>query len=271
MLCLTLTVLALIMTGCGTHEDLGENGDTIEVLPIETALASSALQYPATNDLFYYNVYDDYIAITKYIGDGTFVENNGSFTPPTSIKIPDVIDGLPVYVIGDNAFASATIEKIEISNNVVSIGAAAFKNCKNLKEVHFVAVQDLCDGRETANGVRTIGASAFEECAALSSIIIPDSIESIEASAFAGCTSLKKINFPNTIVAIPENVCFNCTNLEEIYISDSAVEIADSAFHGVSPSAQIYGGVYSQAAHYAAKYFMLFVINRELPEPVVSN
>ena len=73
------------------------------------------------------------------------------------------------------------------------------------------------------------------------------------------------------IVSIPENVCFDCESLREIHISDSAVRIENTAFLNVAPDAQIYGGVYSQAAHYAADHFMLFVIDRKLPNPNIPD
>ena len=153
ILCL---LIAIFITGCGTsNEVIDEN--VVEIMSIESALASSALQYPATNDLFYYNVYDDYIAITKYLGDETFIDNAGELATPTTVKIPDVIDGLPVYIIGDGTFSAASFETIEISKNVVSIGSSAFENCKNLKEVTFVDVIETCEGRESGNGVKTIG------------------------------------------------------------------------------------------------------------------
>ena len=270
-----LLVGVSLLTGCQTTLEQESPPDVEqsvhETIPIDAVIASSALQYPATNDLFYYNVYDDYIAITKYLGDENLVKEDGEFVTPTDIKIPDMIDGLPVYIIGPGAFNGAAIESVAISKNVVQIGANAFSNCPNLRKVTFTDITETSESVTEGNGAVSIGSSAFKNCVSLEEITLPDSVEALGEAVFSGCVELKKINLPSFVVSVPDDLCTNCEKLTEIYISDSAVEISDSAFSTVARDAKIYGGVYSQSAHYAANHFMLFVINREKKEIKVSE
>lgn len=270
---LTLSLLAgaIIFSGCQTTLDEGITTEVTETVSIDAIIASSVLQYPANNDLFYYNVYDEYVSITKYLGDETLIKKEDGFVVPTEVAIPDMIDGLPVYTIGPNAFEGATFETVAISKNIVSIGDSAFYNCKNLKSVTFVDVKETNENMTQGDGVVTIGANAFSGCEKLENIKLPDSVETIGESAFYACESLTKINVPKLITYVPKGFCQKCTSLKEIYIADSVTEIENTAFAEVARDARIYGGVYSQSAHYAANNFMLFVINREKEEIKIND
>ncbi|MBO5851196.1 MAG: leucine-rich repeat domain-containing protein [Clostridia bacterium] len=57
---------------------------------------------------------------------------------------------------------------------------------------------------------------AFKDCTFITSVSIPDSVESIGEAAFDGCTSLKTITIPNTVTNIGHGVVTNCTSLESI-------------------------------------------------------
>jgi hypothetical protein len=64
-----------------------------------------------------------------------YVTNNGAITitgysgSGGELIIPDTIDGLPVTVIGGNAFRNTDLTKITIPNSVTSIEAEAFYEC----------------------------------------------------------------------------------------------------------------------------------------------
>lgn len=97
------------------------------------------------------------------------------------------------------------------------------------------------------NGITSIGQSAFAGSTALSSVTIPDSVESIEyasfsdsgieeisipknikrmgASIFRGCNKLKKATISEGIKAIPNETFTDCKNLKEINFPNSIEEI----------------------------------------------
>ena len=67
--------------------------------------------------------------------------------------------------------------------NVSSIGANAFKNCIDMRELHL----------ELATNLAEIEFSAFEGCSAISKVTIPSNCVKLGYNAFFGCSSLKHI------------------------------------------------------------------------------
>ena len=298
VLCILFAAATLFLASCQKDIEVAPEPPAPVDMEREEIIAGTELQYPVEKSVFYYEVYGDktndgvgYVAITKYLGDRTLTMEDGVYTPPKHIIVPDTIDGLPVYVIGPDAFKGASIETIKISKNVVSIEAGAFVGCPNLKEVEFTDVIVDVKNCEEGTGVKSIGtsafaecpnlttiklpdslvklgASAFAECVSLKEIVLPAALEELGSSAFSGCLSLKEITIPEYITEISSNVCYGCSKLADIYICDSVTSIESSAFAGVHTRAKIHGSPYSRSAHYAAEHFMLFSIQEK---PIVDD
>ena len=75
------------------------------------------------------------------------------------------------------------IEKINIPDNVTSIGKNAFYLCSKLTNVMI------------PNSVISIGTAAFWDCSKLKSVIIGNNVTSIGYGAFVHCYNLKSITF----------------------------------------------------------------------------
>ena len=80
--------------------------------------------------------------------------------------------------------------------------------------------------------VTTIGASAFSEDLKLTSIYIPNTIETIGANAFKSCSNLNSVEFAedSVLTTIEAHAFNNCINLSSITIPDSVILIGESAF-----------------------------------------
>ena len=101
---------------------------------------------------------------------------------------------------------SEALEKIEIPENVDSIGLCCFYGCKNLKEVRLSPKMSYI-GRgafsycinlpkiDLPNSVKYIGYGAFENCTSFTSLTIPENLEVIEDNAFKGCKGIKKLDY----------------------------------------------------------------------------
>lgn len=240
----------LLFSGCQQNADFSPDNKEAVSISISEVLQTSKLQYPAENKDFYYNVYDDYVAITKYLGDS---EN---------VIIPNTLEDLPVYVIGPCSFEKSLIKSVEIPENVYRIGYMAFKNCVNLQSVSFVKPKENSSG----TGVVEIGEQAFIGCTSLSDITIPDTVTGLYKEVFRNCTSLTKISFPSSVTAIPSGFCNGCTNLKEVYINESVTSIPTNAFQYISPDVCFYGKAYSAAAIFASQNFFSFVVVENVTE-----
>ena len=78
------------------------------------------------------------------------------------------------------------VKKVVISEGVTSIGANAFKNCKQLSEI------------DIADSVESIGYCAFAGCVSLKEISIPKNVKTIGRSAFGNCELLDTFDFNAT-------------------------------------------------------------------------
>lgn len=102
----------------------------------------------------------------------------------------------------------------------VAIGARAFKDCSNLKNLVI------------PEGITYIGDSAFNNCTGLTDISIPQSITSIGTNAFYNCSSLTDISIPQSVTSIGGSAFCNCSSLTAVTLPESLAEIKDSTFRG---------------------------------------
>ena len=91
------------------------------------------------------------------------------------------------------------------------------------------------DGSEyTVTSIGTIGGWAFMGCTGLTSVIIPEGVETIEHMAFSGCADLASVTIPNSVTEIGESAFSGCSSLTSIVIPNSVTEIAYGTFFGCS-------------------------------------
>ena len=198
-----------------------------------------------------------YLTIDK--GTGTITKCG---TSAADIKIPEKIEGVNVYNIGEKAFADCKyLESITLPSTLKSIKADAFKNCIRLCEV------------DIPEGTTSIGDSAFEGCKSLTSAVIPEGVKKIPNNLFYGCKLLTDVSLPDGVISIgngvfaqcsslahielPESTTkissgafLNCGGLKKIVIPDNVTSIADDAFDGCN-AITIYASVNSYAIEYA--------------------
>lgn len=143
----------------------------------------------------------------------------------------------------------AAIEKIEIGENVKSIGDYAFYHCAALERVEFKATALVSIGRyafwmdgaleeiQIPATVTEIGDSAFAYCAALTSVSAQN-LSTLGASAFAGCTALEVATFDGALTALPSRVFMNCSALKTVAYPETITssDVAEDAFLGIDRS-----------------------------------
>ena len=231
------------------------------------------------------------LSFTFYEGTCTV---GGGNSEALEIVIPAMKRDTPVSAIANNAFYGyANVTTVEIPESVTRIGDNAFRDCINLKNIHFngtvaqwnaisfgsywnastdaytvtcidgtVAKEVVSEGLSFAindNGsytltgigtctdtdiviprtylgvpVTAIGSGAFHSNETLTSVLIPDGVQTIGSSAFYGCKNLKSVTVPDTVTEI-ENFAFrNCSALEGIVIPEGVTAIGLDTFWGCS-------------------------------------
>ena len=75
-----------------------------------------------------------------------------------------------------------------------------------------------------------IGDYAFAACSGLTSVTIPNSVESIGDYAFYNCYRLTSVTIPNSVTSIGDYAFYNCLDLTSVTIPNSVTSIGDEAF-----------------------------------------
>ena len=139
-------------------------------------------------------------------------------------------DNLQIINIGNNVGY--------IPNGILGYGG----NFPNFIELNFNA--EYCNSvgsnafpydRTTINiklggGVKHIPSGIFSDCFGLTSVTLPDSLESIGDGAFSGCEDLQSIVIPDNVTYVGNNAFKYCPNLTYAYIGNSVLDIGDYAF-----------------------------------------
>ena len=89
-----------------------------------------------------------------------------------------------------------------------------------------VKIPDNIDGIS----VVAIGPTAFYENETITSVVLPETIQTIGNNAFYNCTALKKVNFPEGLLVIGESAFSGCYELKEVALPSTVNTIYSFAF-----------------------------------------
>ena len=121
----------------------------------------------------------------------------------------------------------ATVTYDDVTYSVTSIGDWAFKNC-------------ILTSIALPNSLESIGENAFRDCPVLTSVTIPGSVTSIGGFAFENCQSLASVIIQDGVKSIGEEAFRNCPVLTSITIPSSVMYIRNSAFSENTALQQVY-------------------------------
>ena len=161
----------------------------------------------------FYNSLVDNVILSNNVKE---IENNAfenSFIK--SIKLSSNLNK-----IGEESFSGGKLVTVEIPGNVKIIERQAFAGCTSLERVQF------------SNGIETIGYEAFDGCANLRQVEIPKSVTKIEGETFARCTNLQSAIINANVESMGSCSFLGCTELQTVKLPDTLTNIGNGMFEG---------------------------------------
>lgn len=153
--------------------------------------------------------------------------------------------------IGKSAFDTcSSLKEINIPSLVMDINNTAFNYCNNIDTIKVntdniyytsnngsnclieISTNTLLKGSKNSiiPPITKIGDYAFQGFTSLTSLVIPEGVESIGVSAFNACLKLQHLSLPTTLKTISKTSFCGCISLEEIIIPNSVTLIDAEAF-----------------------------------------
>lgn len=126
-----------------------------------------------------------------------------------------------ITTIGERAFKYSSVEYINITDSVTSIGSECFYEAKKLREITFGENINLTE----------IPYGCFRYCDALKITEIPNGVTSIGNYAFNACAAIEELTISGSVVSIGEGAFQYCTNLSTVTIDEGCENIFGGAFH----------------------------------------
>ncbi|MGM9826345.1 MAG: leucine-rich repeat protein [Paludibacteraceae bacterium] len=145
----------------------------------------------------------------------TYVDNTNATDEIIEVKYEYVNAVQTLYLpaglveIGDYALHNARfLGGITIPEGVTRIGISAFEDCRSMDSVVFAG-----------NEVQEIGAWAFYNCHNLRQLTLPEGLEEIGTAAFFDCVYLTELTIPSTMKKIADNGFAACCKLSTMYVN----------------------------------------------------
>ena len=164
----------------------------------------------------------DYLFSTEY--NSSTYNFSFSFDVDTRVLTIEVLDpekgSGTISRLTSMRLFSGLVQTLVIGEGITDIRSGAFENCIELTSVSL------------PEGLESIGQRAFLACTALESIEIPDSVTSIGDGAFHQCIHLKTVRLPAGLTALGEHTFAYCAELEDIVLPDSLTELGIEVFTG---------------------------------------
>ena len=123
-------------------------------------------------------------------------------------------------VYSGNININSTVTNDGVSYSVIKIGDYAFAGCSSLSSVVL------------PEGLQSIGTGGFSGCTSLASISIPSTVKELGTRSFSACSQIKNISL-SLGLEIMGDYCFSgCSSLEAITIPSSVLILGNYCFSG---------------------------------------
>ena len=126
-------------------------------------------------------------------------------------------------------------------------GKGAMQNYNEVNKAPWYDYKDEITTVVLPEKLETIGVLSFYNCTALKAVVIPENVKSIGEKAFYNCNALRTVVFGNNLKTIGRAAFYKCESLASVTFPNSLETIGDKAF-----------------------YFCRSIVNLIIPESVTS-
>lgn len=174
-----------------------------------------------------------------------------------TLTIPSGVTEIPTQTF---RYCTA-LDTINLHDNITTIGERAFSNC-----------QSWAGTLALPKNLSTLGNIAFEYCSSLTGIDLSPATQLtyLPASTFQYCTGLTSVTIPENIDSIGTSVFINCTSIESVDLSDSLRAIGVQAFRGCSALVNIEIPANVELIKYSAFYACTSLEKIDILGPVTT-
>ena len=178
--------------------------------------------------------------VLSVIGSGAFAG-----TAVTSIAIPNA-----TVTLGDAAFAECNaLKSVTIGKKLKNFGTGAFAGCNALTKItisdknkYFLADENIIYTKDRtelecgaaasgelkiSEGTVKVAERAFEANTKITSLELPDSLETVGEGAFINCTSLKELKLIGGLKELGENAFYGIEELKFVQLSQGEGQYED--------------------------------------------
>jgi len=151
----------------------------------------------------------------ELVGDSYYVTN--CFRGQKYLYIPSSYKGVPVIGIGPAAFEGNGSIYVYVPDSITVIQNSAFKKCDDLVDIRL------------SNNLTELGSAVFSGCSSLKAIDLPDSLTKIGNLAFTN-SGITSIIIPDKVESIGYDTFYECEFLSDIHLSKNLNSIGIRAF-----------------------------------------
>ncbi len=193
--------------------------------------------------------------VTDMNSDGT-IKITGYSGSAKSVRIPSMINGRQVTVIGRSAFEGLTnIDSVTLPNTITIIEDHAFKGCTSLKSILLPYKVSSVNGSAFMGCTSLQGIYADSNCKSFTSVkgvlftkdtktlvaypagrrgayTVPSGVTLIGDHAFSENAALTSVNLPKGLKRIGFNSFDYCTELTRVRLNSDLQEIGTGGFNG---------------------------------------